>query len=82
MSDTTDDMEVGIDLWNDESGQCREEEWRKGEHTTKDGTTLKIKEMETSHLENTIRHFDHLDTRPLKRELKRRTPPPLPMKII
>ena len=73
MSDTTDDLEYGIDMWDMEvKAMDREAEWRKGKHTTKAGNTIKIKDMETSHLQNTIRHFSHLNTKPLERELKKR----------
>lgn len=74
MSDTTDDLDYGIDLWDDEGrGDKREKDWKKGVHTTKTGTKIKIRDMETLHLENTIKHFDHLDTKPLQAELKRRS---------
>lgn len=73
MSETTDDLEYGIDLWDiPPDSISREKQWKKGKHTTKDGQVLKIKEMETSHLRRTILYFNHLDTTPLKKELKKR----------
>lgn len=73
MSDTTDDLECGIDLWyGDEADIEREKEWLKGFHTTKTGDTLKIKEMKTSHIQNTINYFYWLNVTPLKKELTRR----------
>jgi hypothetical protein len=74
MSDTTDDLDWGVDLWDDPANDNREEEWRDGKHTTKDGHTILIKDMTTSHLINAIKHFDHLNTKPLKKELKKRKP--------
>ena len=73
MSDTTDDLEYGIDLWDDSVSASREEQWKQGKHQTKEGRTILIKDMEISHLERTIKYFDHLETTPLKKELKRRT---------
>ncbi len=50
----------------------REKIWKKGKHETKAGDMLKIKEMTTDHLINTINHFKSLDTSPLEKELKKR----------
>jgi len=46
--------------------------WQKGIHKDKNGNEWKISEMETRHLKNTINYFNMFDTKPLKRELKKR----------
>jgi len=52
--------------------QRMERRWKRGKHKTKEGEIIKIKDMETSHLRNTINFFSNLDTLPLKRELNKR----------
>lgn len=63
----------------------REQDWKNGIHEDRNGHTHEITEMSDSHLINTIKFFDTLDTTPLKQELKRRklaphTPPKIPHK--
>lgn len=66
----------GIDVdygFNDGVGEgYLENLWREGEHETRDGENIKLSEMTTQHLKNTINYFDSLDTTPLEKELKRR----------
>jgi hypothetical protein len=47
-----------------------EEMWTSGFHKTKDGRTLRIKDMTDEHLRNTIRYFSNrCSTAPLEMEL-------------
>jgi hypothetical protein len=48
--------------------------WRKGRHMTKSGKGMKLGEMTTYHLKNTINYFrgGNADITPLKEELERR----------
>jgi hypothetical protein len=52
----------------------REKLWEEGYHITKNREKLRLKEMTTSHLKNTISYFKELeyDTSPLEKELKSR----------
>lgn len=51
-----------------------EENWEKGKHLTRDGTEMKIKDMTSDHITNTIRFFKlkGFDVRPLQKEYLRR----------
>jgi len=75
MSEFTDDMEVGF-MWGDIQVMDREHEWAEGVHTTKDGGEIKLKDMPTEHLKNTIKYFKDYDTSELEKELRRRDLPP------
>lgn len=49
------------------------QEWKKGFHIDGDGNNIKISEMTTKHLENTIKYFkDEYDTSILEQELNKR----------
>lgn len=48
-------------------------DWEQGFHTTKDGEQIKLRDMTTEHLKNTIRYFKRTqDTTPLEKELEKR----------
>jgi hypothetical protein len=49
--------------------------WEEGYHITKNREKLKLKEMTTNHLRNTINYFKQLeyDISPLEKELKKRS---------
>lgn len=69
MSDTTDDMEIYSSLLEDYLEISPLDYWKLGSHKTKNGEIIKIKDMKTSHLENTIKYFKNLDTSILRLEL-------------
>lgn len=66
----------GLDFWEEDfSMEEREDDWRSGIHIDIDGNEHKLSEMTISHLKNTIKFFNYLDTTPLEEELKRRNSP-------
>lgn len=66
MGDIADDFDV--DEYN-----SPEFYWEDGEHKTKEGEIIKIKDMTTSHLKNTIKYFSEaFNTSILEKELKKR----------
>jgi hypothetical protein len=67
--------------WAEDSGmydycgedyEDREDEWKRGIHTDRDGNEHQISEMETSYLMNVIKYFKDYDVSPLTEELKKR----------
>lgn len=76
MSDGEHEVDFGSGF-NDEDSklQAREESWTRGEHTTSKGQTLRLEEMATPHLQNTINKFkgEGYDTSALEAELAKRT---------
>ena len=56
MGDMADDMEAKAMEYESEV-YSREAMWRNGTHETRDGQMLKLKDMSTQHLQNTINHF-------------------------
>lgn len=58
----------------DQIRQYREDEWKRGIHEMRNGTEIRIKDMDDQHLRNTINYFsDSHDTSVLEKELKKRT---------
>lgn len=72
MSDTTDDLDCFDEDWLLREQIDREKQWQKGIHKTREGTMLLIKNMEASHISNTIKYFEGYNVSPLNQELKRR----------
>jgi hypothetical protein len=64
--------DMGVDAYDVPEHFYNELHWKSGFHYDANDKAHLIREMETSHLENTIKYFSELDTTPLKKELKRR----------
>jgi len=65
--------DMGYDAYSlEDLEEWREEDWKDGIHTDRNDNKLKLSEMSNQHLQNIIDYFEHLDTKPLKDELKRR----------
>lgn len=64
--------EEGIDALDVPEYIYNEENWKNGFHVTQDEKIIRLSDMETKHIKNTIRYFSDIDTSPLEEELNKR----------
>jgi Fe2+ or Zn2+ uptake regulation protein len=77
MGDISELIEDGRDFWDEYEEAVYEinKRWASGRHMLKDGKCIKIKDMETPHIQNCINLWSKnkdYDLTPFRKELKKR----------
>lgn len=70
----SDEVEDFQDDFGEDGQAATEARWKRGTHITEKGREIALRDMEYSHLKNSIKYFQQkgYDTRPLEKELIKR----------